>query len=114
MFEIIKGDTGHISASGAKVAIMSHWNITRNGLHEDGTPRLRFRAQFSYVNDSLMNLKVGGLPIKKRVIIELKTKAGYEQQDIIGWLEWRYEGGILTLEDVLYGGLKRRDLVPTG
>jgi len=101
---VIQGNAGYITAAaGAKVAIMSRWNIRRSGTQPDGKPRLRFRAQFSYVNESLMNLKHNGIPLQKRVVIEMRTeKHGHEKVDILGWAEWKYEGGILTLEDIMH------------
>lgn len=104
MFEIIKGDAGYITAAGAKAAIINRWNITRSGLKPDGKPRLRFRAQFSWSNDVLMTMK-----LKKRVVVQMKTKYGMENVDILDWAESRYEGGVLTLEDILYvEGVKQR------
>jgi len=101
---VIQGDAGYITAAaGAKVAIISRWTIRRSGTKPDGiSPVLRFRAQFSWVNDTLMHLKHNGIPLQKRVIIEMKTERhGYERIDILGWSEWRYEDGILTLEDII-------------
>jgi hypothetical protein len=113
-FAVIQGDAGYITAAaGAKVAIISRWNIRRSGTKSDGlTPVLRFRAQFSWVNDTLMNLKHNGLPLQKRVVIEGNFKSGPKRIDILGWSEWRYEGGILTLEDILHaeGGTNFRPL----
>jgi len=101
---VIQGDAGYITAAaGAKVAIISRWNIRRSGTKPDGTsPILRFKAQFSWVNDTLMNLKHNGLPLRKRIVIEMRTERfGHQRFDILDWKEWRYEGGILTLEDIL-------------
>lgn len=101
---VIQGDAGYITAAaGAKVAIISRWNIRRSGTKPDGiSPVLRFKAQFSWVNDTLMNLKHNGIPLQKRVVIEMKTERhGYERIDILGWSEWRYEGNVLTLEDII-------------
>ena len=99
---VIKGNAGDISAAcGAKVGILSRWNIRRSGSKPDGSPILRFRAQFSYVNDTLMNIKFKGLPLQKRVVIEMMTKNGPERVDILGWDEWRYDDGILTLENIM-------------
>lgn len=85
-------------AAGARAGIISKWNITQAGLYPDGKPRLRFRCQFSYINDVLMNMK----GMKKRVIVQMRTKAGQENVDILDWAEARFEGGVLTLEDVMY------------
>jgi hypothetical protein len=102
---VIQGDAGYITAAaGAKVAIISKWNIRRSGTKPDGvSPILRFKAQFSWVNDTLMNLKHNGIPLQKRVIVEMKTERyGHQRFDILGWKEWRYEGGVLTLEDIMH------------
>ena len=77
-----------------------------SGRKPDGKPILRFKAQFSWVNDVLMNMKMNGLPMQKRVIVQMRTRYGVEHVDILGWSEWRYEGGVLTLEDVLHGEAK--------
>ena len=98
-FAIIQGDAGFVTvAAGAKAGIISKWNITQAGLYPDGKPRLRFRAQFSYINDVLMNMK----GMKKRVIVQMRTNSGVENVDVLDWAESRFEGGVLTLEDVLY------------
>ena len=100
---VIQGDAGYITAAaGAKVAIISRWNIRRSGTNPDGSPILRFKAQFSWVNDTLMNLKHNGVPLQKRVVVELThPREGHQRFDILGWKEWRYEGGVLTLEDIM-------------
>ncbi len=85
-------------AAGAKAGIISQWNITRAGLKPDGKPRLRFRAQFSWTSDTLMNMK----GMKKRVVVKMRTKYGVENVDILDWAEARFEGNVLTLEDVMY------------
>jgi len=102
---IIQGDAGYITAAaGAKVAIISRWNIRRSGTKPDGiSPLLRFRAQFSWVSEPLMNMKHNGIPLQKRVVIEFNSpRHGHQRFDILGWKEWRYEGGVLTLEDIMY------------
>ena len=101
-FGLIQGYDGFITASGgAKVAIFSHWTIKPGRMKPDGKPQLQFVGQFSWVNDVLMNMKLRGIPLQKRVIVQMRTKHGLEDVDILGWAEWRYEGGILYLEDVL-------------
>jgi hypothetical protein len=98
-FAVIQGDAGFVTvAAGAKAGIISKWNISQAGLYPDGRPRLRFRCQFSYVNDVLMNLK----GMQKRVIVQMRTKYGQENVDILDWEEARFEGGVLTLENVKY------------
>jgi len=110
VFESINGDAGYVTVAGAaKAGIISRWNITRSGLNPDGTPVLRFRAQFSWVNDVLMGLKM-----KKRVIVQMKTKYGIESVDILVWDEARFEGGVLTLENVKYAELKYREIARQG
>jgi hypothetical protein len=105
---VIKGDSGYITAAGAKAAVISRWNIRRSGSRPDGSPILRFRAQFEYVNDVLMNLKQNGVPLPKRVVVQMQRndpatmrKLPVESIDILGWEEWKYEDGILTLENIL-------------
>jgi hypothetical protein len=99
MFEIIRGDAGYVTvAAGATAGTINQWNITRAGLKPDGKPRLRFRAQFSYANDVLMNMK----GMKKRVVVQMRTKYGVENVDILDWAEARFEGNVLTLEDIMY------------
>lgn len=94
----IRGDAGYITvAAGAKAGIIRMWNIKRSGTNPDGTPRLRFRAQFQWMNDVLMGMK-----LQKRVVVQMRTKEGYENIDILGWDEWRLEGGVLTLENILH------------
>lgn len=97
-FNVIRGDAGFVKVGpGAQAGIISRWNITGSGLKPDGTPKLRFRAQFSWVNETLMGLKM-----PKRIVVQMKTKYGQENVDILGWDDWRFEGGILTLENILH------------
>lgn len=99
-FSRISGDAGYISASaGAKVAIMSRWKIDRSGADADGKPRFRLRASFSWVQAALMNLVSSGR-MKGRPVLQMKTVRGLEDVDIDSWSEWRYEDGLLTLEDI--------------
>ena len=106
MFEVIQGDAGYVTVAGAaKAGIISRWNITRSGLNPDQTPKLRFRAQFSWVNDVLMTMKM-----QKRVVVQMRTKYGVEDVDILVWDEARYEGGVLTLENIKYAELKKREI----
>ena len=100
-FSLIQGNDGYITAMGAKAAIFSHWTVKPGRMKPDGKPQLQFVGQFSYVNDVLMNMKLRGVPLQKRVIVQMRTKNGLENVDILGWAEWRYEGGVLYLEDVL-------------
>jgi hypothetical protein len=99
-FAVIRGRDGFITAAaGAKVAIFSRWRIEHSGNKPDGTPRHRFRGQFSWVNEPLMNMVTSG-KLKGRVILQGKFKNGAENVDILGWAEWRMENGVLTLEDI--------------
>lgn len=94
----IQGDAGYVTvAAGAKAGIINRWVIRRSGTNPDGTPRLRFKAQFSWLNDALMGMKM-----QKRVRVQMRTKVGYEDIEILGWEEMRYEGGVLILENILY------------
>jgi hypothetical protein len=103
-FESIRGDAGYITAAaGAKVGIISKWIMAPHGMKPDGKPILQFKAQFSWKNDSLMNM-VGRGALKGRVIAQMKdNKTGrIVDTDILDWSEWRLEGGVLILENVLY------------
>lgn len=101
-FGMIRGDAGYISAAaGAKVGIISKWVITPVRMKPDGKPELEFKAQFSWKNDALMNM-VGRGTLKGRVIVQMKTKAGMENVDVLAWSEWRLEGNVLYLKDVLH------------
>jgi len=93
-------------AAGGKAAIMSRWNMKPSGRKPDGKPMLRFKAQFKWTNDVLMTIKLNGKELPKRVVVQMRTRYGVEHVDILGWSEWRYEGGVLTLEDVLHGEAK--------
>lgn len=99
MFELIHGDAGFVTvAAGAKAGIISRWKMEKAGLKPDGKPRLRFRAQFSWTSETLMNMK----GMKKRIVVQMRTKNGVENVDILDWSEARFEGNVLTLEDVMY------------
>lgn len=103
MFEQINGNSGWVTvAGGAKAAIFGQWNITRSGLKPDGKPVLRLRARFSWANDTLMSLKM-----KKRVVLQVKTKLGVEDIDVLDWQEWRIEGDMLVLEDIAHFDAKK-------
>lgn len=101
-FGLIRGDAGYISAAaGAKVGIISKWVITPVRMKSDGTPELQFKAQFSWKNDALMNMVSRGT-LKGRVVVQMKTKAGMENVDVLSWAQWRMDGGILYLDDILH------------
>ena len=109
-FGAVRGDAGVVTVSGgAKAGIIKIWTITRSGTKPDGKPKLRFRAQFSWVNETLMNLKFQGQPVKKRIVVQMKTRYGLENVDILDWEESRLEGGVLTLENITHfdGVVKR-------
>ena len=108
-FGLIRGDAGYITAAaGAKVGIISKWVLTPKRMKPDGTPEMQFRAQFSWKNDALMNMVARGA-LKGRVVVQMKTKYGLENVDVLAWQDWRLEGGVLTLEDVLhYEGVRQR------
>lgn len=110
-FGTIRGDAGYITAArGAKAGIISKWIILPVRQKANGTPELQFKAQFSWKNDTLMNLLANGT-LKGRVIVQMRTKAGLEDVDILAWQEWRMEGNILYLSDVLHSeGVKFRPL----
>lgn len=101
-FGLIRGNDGFITSMGAKVAIFSYWTIKPGRIKPDGKPQLQFVGQFSWINDVLMNMKLRGIPLQKRVVVQMRTKYGLEDVDILGWAEWRMEGGVLYLEDVLH------------
>lgn len=109
----LHGDTGQITAiGGAKVAIIARWSIRRVGtnpptpLNPQPTPRLRFRAHFSWKNDVLMSMCQKG-QLKGRVTVFMQTVKGKEQVDIVNWDEWRVDAdGALTLENVMHFGVE--------
>ena len=105
MFELLHGDAGYVTvAAGAKAGIINRWRMTPAGRNPDGTPRLRFQAQFSWVNTTLMEMK-----LQKRIVVQIKTKFGQENVDILAWDEWRFEGGVLTLENAIkFEGVVKR------
>lgn len=99
-FPIVRGHDGYITAAaGAKVGIMNRWIIRYVG-NRDGRHRYRFKAQFSWVNEGFMRA-IGDGTLKGRVRLQFKTREkGVEDVDIFGWEEWRYEDGVLILEDI--------------
>ena len=98
----INGTDGKIeAAAGAVVAIITRWSLRTSGVYPDGRPRLRFKAQFSYRNDSLLHMIQTGA-LKGRVRVQFRTKNGLEDVDVVQWDEWRMEDGVLVLENVLH------------
>lgn len=107
-FGAVHGDSGEITvAGGAKAGIIKTWNIRRSGTNLDGTPRLRFKAQFSWLNETLMNLPER--IAKKRIVLSMRSKIGFENVDIVAWEEARLEGGVLILENITkFDGVRKR------
>lgn len=98
MFDRISGDAGYVTAANSKIAIIDRWWITRSGVR-DGKPVLRFRAVFSWGNNTLMSMK-----IRKSVYVQMRTPKGVETLAIPAWADWRFEAGPppqITLEDVV-------------
>ena len=112
-FGLIRGDAGEVTAAaGAKVGIISKWVIAPKRMRPNGTPELQFKAQFSWKNDALMGMIARGA-LKGRVLVHMRTKYGLENIDVVQWAEWRMEGGVLILEDIVhFEGTKFRP-VPT-
>lgn len=102
-FGAIVGDSGRIEAArGATVAVISRWSIRRSGAQPDGKPRLRFRASFSFVQPALMHMIQTG-QLQGRVRVQMRTERhGAEDIDVVNWDEWKFEDGMLTLENVLH------------
>lgn len=98
----VRGGDGEITGvGGAKVAIIARWNLRRAGTRSDGRPELRFRAWFSWRNDTLMGMCQKGI-MKGRVRVFMMGKDGREQIDIVSWAQWELNpDGMLTLEDVI-------------
>jgi hypothetical protein len=101
-FALIRGDAGYITAAaGAKVGIISKWVIKPVAMKGDGTPELQFKAQFSWKNDALMAMLARGT-LKGRVVVQMRSKVGQENIDIVQWQQWRMDGGVLILDDILH------------
>lgn len=101
-FAEIRGDAGQVlAAAGAKVGIISRWKIEPARMKPDGIPELQFKAQFSWKNDVLMNMLSRGT-LKGRVQVTFRSKIGVETIDIVHWDQWRMDGGVLTLDNVMY------------
>ena len=100
----IRGTDGYITAAaGAKVATMSRWSIRRSGTNPDGSPQLRFRANFSWKQDGLMAM-CGRGDLKARIRLQMRTERhGIQEIDVVNWDQWQMnEDGMLTLENVLH------------
>ena len=112
-FAEITGDAGQVlAAAGALVGTISRWKLVPLRQKPDGTPELQFKAQFSWKNDVLMGMVSRGA-VKGRVQVTFRSKKGMETLDIVHWEQWRMDGGILYLDDVMYfdsGSLKTRSV----
>jgi hypothetical protein len=99
----IAGRDGEITVvGGAKAAVIARWSIRRVGSNPDGKPRLRFRAHFSWKQDTLMSMCAKG-QMKGRVRVFMQTNKGKEQVDVVNWDEWKLdEDGALTLENIMH------------
>lgn len=102
-FGTIRGDAGVITASaGAKVGVISKWVIVPSRMKEDGRPELQFKAQFGWKQDSLMAM-IGRGALKGRVTVQMRNRRGQvENIDIVSWGQWRYDNGILYLDDIVH------------
>lgn len=102
-FAVIRGDAGYITAAaGAKVGIISKWVIAPVRMKDDGKPELQFKAQFSWKNDALMAMLARGT-LKGRVVVQVNSmRKGREDIDIVQWQQWRMDGGVLILDDILH------------
>lgn len=98
----VKGTDGEITVIGnALAAKIARWQIRRTGSHRDGTPKLTFKAWFSWRNDTLMGMCEKGI-FKARIRVFMLGKKGREQIDIVNWESWELNvDGMLTLDDVL-------------
>lgn len=106
----IRGDAGQVLAMGAKVGIISDWVVAPVRMKPDGTPELQFRCQFSWKNDVSMGMINRGV-LRGRVQVTFKSKKGVETIDIVHWEQWRLDGGVLYLDDIMYfdsGSLRER------
>lgn len=101
-FGEIEGDSGVVLAgAGATAAIISRWKVVPLRTKPDGTTELQFKAQFSWKNDVTMGMLAKGI-MRGRVQVKFRTKLGLEQIEIVGWDQWRMDGGILYLDNVTY------------
>ena len=96
-FGVIRGDTGTIKVGPGTGGIIKSWVVKPVGTKPDGTPRLQFKCQFSWMSEAILNLNMA-----KRVQVQVQTKYGQENIDILAWDDWRLDGGVLTLENILH------------
>ncbi len=109
-FAEITGDAGQVLITGGKAGIISRWKLAPVRMKADGTPELQFKAQFSWKNDMTMGMIARGV-VKGRVQVTFRSKRGLETVDIVHWEQWRMDGGILYLDNVMYfdsGKLRER------
>lgn len=100
----LAGQDGEITAAGgAKVAVIARWSIRRSGSNPDGTPKLRFRAHFSWKSDVLLKMCSRG-EMRGRVRVFMLGKGRVKEQvDVVNWDEWIVdEDGALTLENIMH------------
>jgi hypothetical protein len=97
----ISGKDGEVTGlGGATVATIARWQIRRSGSNPDGSPKLRFRAWFSWRNQVLMDMCQKGV-MKGRVRLYMLSSKGKEQIDLVQWDQWFLnDDGMLTLENV--------------
>src|SRR5512146_2846505 len=100
-FAEISGDAGQVLIIGGVAGKFSRWKIAPVRMKPDGTPELQFKAQFSWKNDMTMGMISRGA-VKGRVQVSFLSKRGRETIDIVAWDQWRLEGGILYLDNVMY------------
>ena len=100
-FAEIAGDAGDVLITGGTAGKISRWKIVPTRMKPDGTPELQFKCQFSWRNDVTLGMISRGV-IKGRVQVKMRTKVGLESIDIVNWDQWRLDGGILYLDNVMY------------
>lgn len=100
-FSEISGDAGDVLIIGGKAGVISKWKVVPVRMKPDGTPELQFKCQFSWKNDMALGMIQRGV-VKGRVQVRMRTKRGLEQIDIVHWEQWRMDGGILYLDDIMY------------
>lgn len=109
-FAEITGDAGQVLITGGVAGKFSRWKLVPVRMKPDGTPELQFKAQFSWKNDLTMGMISRGV-VKGRVQVEFRSKRGQEKIDIVHWEQWRWDGGVLILDDVMHfdsGKLRER------
>lgn len=100
-FAEISGDAGLVLITGGQAGVISRWKLVPVRMKPDGTPELQFKCQFSWKNDLTLSMIQRGV-VKGRVQVKFRTKNGMEQIDIVGWDQWRMDGGVLYLDNVMH------------